>query len=413
MKAIILAIGNELTLGQTVDTNSAWLSRRLAEIGIPVAMHVTVADELEAVTAEIRRACLAADYVLITGGLGPTEDDLTRHALAAAMGGVNLQLREECLEQIKCFFGRRQRPMPSANTIQAMFPVGSEPIENTCGTAPGIRARIGSAEVFAMPGVPREMRVMYDRDVRPPLAARSAGQIILSRVLWCYGAGESEMGDLIRDLMERGRNPTVGTTAQQTVIGVRIAALGSSVEEATRLLNETDAEIRRRLGTMVFGTDEETLWHAVGRLLIDRRRTVATAESCTGGLIAKSLTDLPGSSVYFLNGFVTYSNQAKSQMLDVPADLIARDGAVSESVAECMAVNCRRLSGADYALSVTGIAGPGGGTPEKPVGLVYIGLADKDGCEVSRHLIGEIFTREEVRDRARKLALNRLRLRLL
>ncbi len=411
MQAIILSVGTELTLGQTVDTNTAWLSQRLAEIGVPVLMHVTVPDELKPLQREIERACSLADVVLISGGIGPTEDDLTRSALASAMG-VALESRPECLEQIRSFFASRGREMPQANAVQAMFPAGSQAITNTCGTAPGIRARCGRAEVFVVPGVPREMKVMYDRDIRPALAERAGGAVLLTRTIWCYGAGESEIGERIRDLMQRGQNPTVGTTAQQTVIGVRIGAHGRSPAAAQELLDRAVREVRSRLGELVFGEEEATLQSAVAALLQVQHRTVSTAESCTGGLLAKRLTDVPGSSAYFIGGVVTYSNQEKMRLLGVSEDLLRQHGAVSEPVAQAMAVACRERSGTDYAISITGIAGPTGGTPDKPIGLVYIGVADRRGCTVTAHRLGDSLTREEIRDRTCKIALNRLRLAL-
>jgi nicotinamide-nucleotide amidase len=412
MDAAVLSIGNELTLGQTVDTNSAWLSRRLAEIGIRVRLHATVADEIEPIRLELERACALADVVLVSGGLGPTADDLTRDALAALMG-VTLERREEYVEQIRAFFNARGRVMPESNVVQAMFPVGSAPITNTCGTAPGIRARWGKALIFIMPGVPREMQVMYDRDVLPALAPLAGEGVILASTIYCYGAGESDIGERIRDLMARDRNPTVGTTAQQTVIGVRIHAHGRTRAEAQALLDRDRAEVRERLGVLVFGENDDRLATAVGALLTQHGHTISTAESCTGGLLAGRLTDIPGSSAYFLQGVVTYSNAAKAALLGVPAELIAGHGAVSKEVAEAMATGCRRMSGSDNAVSITGIAGPDGGTPEKPVGLVYIGLADADGCDVTEHRLGEALTRDEVRDRTTKVALNRLRLRLI
>jgi nicotinamide-nucleotide amidase len=412
MNAIILSIGNELTLGETVDTNSAWLARRLAEIGISTTAHVTVADEREAIRRALGEACGRAEVVLVSGGLGPTADDLTRFALADLLG-TELVRDEASVGQIAAFFRIRGRPMPEANVVQAMIPAGAVAIENTCGTAPGIRTRHGHTDIFIMPGVPREMQVMYERDVLPALRPKSGGAVIGRRILWCYGAGESDIGMQIADLMQRGRNPTVGTTAQQTIIGVRIHAHGHSPEQTDGLLDADAAEVRRRLGDLVFGQDDDTLADVVGRLLIDRKRTVATAESCTGGLIAKHLTDVPGSSTYFRQGYVTYANEAKVELLGVPQDLIAAHGAVSPEVAGAMATGCRQRAGTDYALSVTGIAGPTGGTPDKPVGLVYIGLADETGCDVTEHRLGDCLTREEVRDRTMKVALNRLRLLLM
>lgn len=412
MDAIVISVGNEITLGQTVDTNTAWLSRRLAEVGVRVILHATVADEIAPLDREIRRGCELAELVLVTGGLGPTEDDLTRQALAAVLGAP-LELHEDSLERIRTFFKERGRPMPEANAIQATFPAGSTPIENTCGTAPGMRAQVGRATIFVMPGVPREMRVMYDRDVLPFLRERTGGAVILARTILTFGAGESDVGERIRDLMQRGRNPTVGTTAQQAVIGVRIHAAGASPAEAATLLEQTSTEVRSRLGSLVFGQDDDTLWSAVVRDLIARGRTVSTAESCTGGLVAKRLTDVPGSSACFLDGVVTYTNAAKSRLLGVPPNLIAAEGAVSRSVAETMATNCCRLSGSDYAIAITGIAGPTGGTQEKPVGLVFIALADAAGCTVTETRWGAFLTREEIRDRASKAAINLLRQRLL
>ncbi len=412
MDAIVLSIGNEITLGQTVDTNSAWLSARLAEVGVRVTMHVTVADELEPLSREIARSAGLADLVLITGGLGPTEDDLTRQALAKAMG-VGLVRSEAHLRQIEAFFAARNKPMPAANAVQADVPRGSTPIDNTCGTAPGVRARLARAEVFVMPGVPREMRVMYERDVLPAFVARTGGATIAARTLLCFGAGESDVGTAIRDLMARGRNPTVGTTAKLGVIGVRIHAHGADHREAGQLLARDEAEIRRRLGQLVFGQDDETLAHAVGALLRARGQTVSTAESCTGGLIAKQFTDVAGSSTYFVQGVVTYSNRSKTSLLHVASELIERHGAVSAEVAEAMARGCRDFAATDYALSVTGIAGPGGGTATKPVGLVFIGLAGPTGCRVQEHRFGDMLSREDIRERAASAACNLLRMSLL
>ena len=412
MNAALLSVGNELICGQTVDTNAAWLARRLAEAGVRVLLHVTVPDEAAAIRAELARACAQADLVLVTGGLGPTEDDLTRQALAEAMGRP-LVLSPRHAGQIRCFFSERNLSMPEANLVQAMFPEGSTPIDNTAGTAPGIRAACGQATVFAMPGVPREMKVMFDRDVMPWIRRRARGAVILSRTLNCFGEGESSIGERIRDLMRRDRNPLVGTTASRGVIGIRVHARGESPAQAADLLDRACAEIRARLGDLVFGEDDATLADAAAALLIEQRRTVATAESCTGGLIARSLTDVPGSSAYFIEGVVAYANAAKTRWLDVPDELLAAHGAVSPQVAEAMVLGCRRRSGADLALSVTGIAGPTGGTDAKPVGLVYIGLADAAGAVVTEHRLGSFLSREEIRDRAARIALNRLRLWLL
>ncbi|NLX15256.1 MAG: competence/damage-inducible protein A [Phycisphaerales bacterium] len=412
MNAIIISVGTELTSGQTVDTNSAWLSSKLAEIGIPVLLHVTAPDDVEPLSRQIETACAQADLVLVTGGLGPTADDLTREALAQVMG-VELQIDPALAEQVRAFFARLNRPMPEANLVQAMLPVGSRPLENTCGTAPGIHTRIGSTKVFVMPGVPREMQIMYEQFVLPQLPRQDTGSVILNAVLYCFGAGESEIGQSIYDLMRRGRNPLVGTTAKQGIIGIRILARASTAIEARNLLEDEIKEIRHRLGPLVFGRDDETLAHAVASRMIANNKTLATAESCTGGLIAKTLTDIPGSSAFYSQGWITYANEAKIRLLNVPADLIESHGAVSRPVAAAMAVNARRLAETDYAISVTGIAGPAGGTPDKPVGLVYVGLAEPNHCEVTQLRLGNHLNREEIRWRTTCTVLNFLRLRLM
>jgi nicotinamide-nucleotide amidase len=411
MDAIIISIGTELTLGQTVDTNSAWLSQRLAELGIPVQMHVTVPDELEPIRRQIDQASASADVVLITGGIGPTEDDVTRHALAAAMG-VGLQLHPVCLDNIKAFFAALQRDMPEANVVQAMLPMGTLPLENTCGTAPGMQAKHKHATIFVMPGVPREMQVMYERSVLRVLAKQAGQGVILARTLYCFGAGESVIGEQIRDLMQRGRNPTVGTTAQQTIIGVRIHSRAATPAQALSQLEETALEVRKRLGELIFGEEGETLAHAVARLLTQQKITISVAESCTGGLLAKMLTDVPGSSTYFKAGLVTYANEAKINLLGVPKELIENYGAVSPQVAESMVTQCRDRNNTDLSISITGIAGPDGGSAQKPVGLIYLGIADRNGCEVIERRMGEYLTRDEIRDRACKFALNQLRLKV-
>ena len=413
MKTHILSIGDELILGRTVDTNAAWLAGRLCQLGLEAGEHLTVADRKEDITAAIDRAARAADVVLITGGLGPTEDDVTRFAIADVMG-VELALDETMSDQIEAFFRHRKRKMRETNRVQAMFPVGATPIPNTCGTAPGIHARVHDADLIAMPGVPREMRVMYDQWVAPRLAqTEGPGRRVLRYAsVGCFGAGESDIGATIADLMRRGRNPSVGTSAHDGLIIIRIYSWGQTPAEAEDLMRDTEAEVCRRLGDLVAWRGEQTLESAVGAALIERKQTVCTAESCTGGLVAKLLTDVPGSSDYFVEGFVTYSNPSKARQLGVPMGVIEQHGAVSPQVADAMATGARATAGTDYALALTGIAGPTGGTAEKPVGLVYIALAGAGSCDVHEHHFGASYDRQVIRDRACKTALNYLRLRL-
>lgn len=407
--ARILSIGTELTLGQTVDTNGAWLAQRLAECGLRCERHVTVPDEREHILAALAQNSGVCDVLVITGGLGPTDDDLTREALAEAAGD-ELVLDETSVGEIAAFFAARGREMPERNRVQARRPGSATAIPNACGTAPGIRMTLGETACFALPGVPFEMKAMFEAAVAP--AVRIAGEVLRFRRLHCLGLGESDVGERIRDLMQRGRNPEVGTTAALGIIGVRINAAGASLEEADRLLDATEAEVRSRLGAYVFGRDEETLATAVGVALTGAGATVAIAESCTGGLIAKELTDVPGSSSYVAGGIVAYANAAKERLLGVPAAVLSKHGAVSDAVAGAMAEGVRSRFGVSYGLSVTGVAGPGGGTSEKPVGLVYIGLSDARGTEVRECRFGDS-PREVIRARTAHVALAWLRRRAL
>jgi len=408
MNAIILAIGEELVSGQTVDTNSAYLSLRLGALGIRTVAHRTVGDDRTAIAEAFRVAAAEADVVLATGGLGPTADDLSRHGLADAMG-AELVTDPASLEAIEAFFRRRGRQMTATNRVQAMVPVGAEPIENPMGTAPGIAARLGDAKVFVMPGVPVEMEVMFDRSVAGRLGRRNG--VILHRVLHTFGAGESDLAGRIGDLMARDANPLVGTTASAGMVSIRITARGDDGQSAGRLADEVGDELRRRLGHLVIGAGDESMASAVGGLLVAAGQSLATAESCTGGLIGQMLTASSGASDYYRGGVVAYANAVKCDVLGVGEDLLAEHGAVSEPVAAAMAEGCRDRCEADWALSVTGIAGPTGATESKPVGLVYIGVAGPDGTVVhGHHLPG---SRELIRHRAAMAALNHIRLALL
>jgi nicotinamide-nucleotide amidase len=412
MRACIISVGTELVTGQCLDTNAAWLSEQLASVGVEVTEHVTVGDQLQHLAATIRQCIDRFDLVVATGGLGPTRDDLTREALAQAIGQPLVE-NEEALRNIKVYFQRLQRPFIDANRMQALVPEGCSIILNRRGTAPGLSCQSQNCLVYVLPGVPAEMKAMAEESLLRQLGARATGQAIRMASVLCYGKSEAWIGELLEDLMTPGRNPSVGTTAKDAIITIRMVARAINPPKAQQLLDADIAEVRSRLGKVVFGQGGDTLQDAVARLLMEKHRTVATAESCTGGLIANRLTDIPGSSTYFLQGFVTYSNQAKSDRLGVPAELIERDGAVSEAVAHAMAEGCRKVTNADLAVSVTGIAGPSGGTTEKPVGLVYIGLADDHGGTVKRFLFGEQLPRREIRDRAAKTALNLLRIHLL
>jgi nicotinamide-nucleotide amidase len=408
----ILSIGTELTLGQSVDTNAAWLAEQLAAQGIRCERHITVPDDPSLIRDVLRQAAEASDVIVATGGLGPTVDDLTREALAEA-AGVPLETDAASVEQIRAFFARRGREMPERNKVQARIPQGGQAIENTCGTAPGIYMDLNGTACYALPGVPFEMKTMFTRDVLPHLRAAAGGRVLRCRRLQCFGMGESDIGVRLHDLMMPGRNPAVGTTAELGVIGVRISASGDSAGAVEMLLEESEADVRARLGNVVFGREADTLASVVGAQLAARGETLSVAESCTGGLIAKLLTDVPGSSNYFAGGVVTYANELKQRLLGVPAEMLASIGAVSEPVARAMAEGARRSFSTTYALAVSGIAGPTGGTPDKPVGLVFLGLAAPKDVTVRQARFGSDAPRAVIRERAAGTALNLLRLKLM
>jgi nicotinamide-nucleotide amidase len=411
MIAEIISVGSELTSGQNLDTHSQWLSRRLAEIGIPVLFHTTVADDLDANVDAFRTAGRRAGLVLISGGLGPTQDDLTREALARA-AGVELQLHEPSLEHIRAMFVKRGRSMPERNGVQAMLPAGADPIQNDHGTAPGIWMRLGDVRVAAMPGVPSELYAVFEERVKPRLLALGlAGGVLVQRKLNCFGVGESAVEEKVLDLTTRGHVPEVGITVSDAVISLRIIARAATPAEAHAQIEPVERTIRERLGELVFGVEGEDLEDAVVRLLETRRLSVSAAESVTCGLVAARLGRVPGVSGSFRGGVVAYQNEAKIDLLGVPADLIREHGAVSPQVAEAMAVGCRERLGTDLAVSTTGIAGPTGATPTKPVGLVYVALAHPGGVRSMPYNWSG--TRAEVQSRAARLALNLLRLHLL
>jgi len=431
MNAIILSVGDELVLGQTVDTNAVWLSQQLAAVGCDIVGHRTIGDDRDQIAIAIAESAEIADVLVLSGGLGPTEDDLTRQAIAD-LNEVELALDERWYAHMQGFFRQIGRVMPESNRIQAMIPRGAEMIWNTCGTAAGIRAQIRTLDLndpevetadddlaardvplFAMPGVPKEMKAMFLRDVLPWIKEQTGGAVILSRTLHTFGLGESSVAEKIAGLMTRGRNPSVGTTVAGGIVSLRVNARFPSREVAAEELEETCRQCAAGLGDLIYGQDDEPLASVVARMLKEspQKPTVATAESCTGGLLAKMLTDVAGSSSYFRQGWVTYANEAKSQLLGVPADVIAANGAVSEPVVRAMTLGAQERSGATYALGVSGIAGPDGGSPEKPVGTVWFGLAHPDGVDARRFVLSG--DREMIRDRAAKMALTMLRFRLL
>jgi nicotinamide-nucleotide amidase len=359
MNAEILAIGDEITSGQLLDTNSQWLSQRLQELGVRVLYHSTVGDELEPCTAVFRQAIQRADVVVATGGLGPTADDLTREALAAAVGRP-LVLVPEALEHVRRLFAYRKRPMPPQNEVQAMFPEGSRVVPNPHGTAPGIdlaaqRPAGPPCRFFALPGVPGEMRDMWGY-VADALRSLGAGQrVVRRRNLKCFGAGESQIESMLPDLIRRGRTPTVGITASRATITLRIVAEGNSPEECDALIEPTAAVIRQNLGTLVYGEGDDELQDSVVGLLRRHGRTLASAEIGTGGLVAQWLAGVPDADRHYRAGVVASSPAVLESLLGIDAAAFPEPALASAATARAIAIACRARFGADFGLGVGGL----------------------------------------------------------
>ncbi len=373
-RAAALAVGDELLDGSQVDLNSAAAASVLTELGWSLERVVVVGDREREIAAALEDLARGHGLVLVSGGLGPTLDDLTRHALARA-AGVELHKDPEAWAQILGWYERSGRSVPASNERQAMVPSGSRPLENAQGTAPGIHMRLGSSDVFALPGPPREFGPMLDDHLRPWLTrGEEAGSVRRLRRFYLFGISESVFADEVGDWMERGANPLMGVTAKEGVLAVRLVAHAAETPAAEALLAERAAEFTERLGSYIFSEQHSDPALTLGSELIRTASTVTTAESCTGGGIAQALTAVPGISEVFQEGVVAYSNEAKSDRLGVSPDLLLKHGAVSGPVAEAMARGAAERSGADLALSTTGVAGPAGGTDEKPVGLVWFGV---------------------------------------
>ncbi|MBY0400243.1 competence/damage-inducible protein A [Myxococcota bacterium] len=433
MNAEIITIGDELMRGEVIDSNKARLSQRLLLLDLDCRHQVSVLDDRADMRDAFLRAASRSDVVLVSGGLGPTRDDLTTEVLGETFGR-KLELDSPSLAAIEAFFARVGRQMADVNRKQAYFPAGAEVLANPIGTAPGFAlsvpreggakegASAGRREVvfFAMPGVPRELDRMMDEQVMPRLerllspAGYAGGlggrRVVRAALLRTFGMGESTLEAELRDLARDGEVELGFRTAFPDNF-LRPVARAASAEEADRRIRAVVEAIRAKLGPIVFGEGEDSMESVVGRMLVGAGRTVATAESCTGGLIAERLTDVPGSSRYFQGGVVAYSNEAKSSLLGVPAALIEREGAVSEPVVRAMAEGARARFGSDYALATSGISGPDGGTAAKPVGLVWIALAEAGGT----HADSFVFSVDRSRHRSltAQVALDWVRRRIL
>jgi nicotinamide-nucleotide amidase len=394
MKASILAVGAELLAPGREETNSAYLTSALSEIRIPVVFRGVVGDDESGIAAAVRHGLECGELVILTGGLGPTLDDCTRDGVASALGR---QLREDTRisEWLRARFRARGLVMPELNLRQAMVPEGAEVLPNRKGSAPGLfialRDDAGPSEaerfVVLLPGPPREMVPMFEEHVRHRLETLGTGEQVLTRKLWVAGLPESSVEHAILDVYQGVDNPETTILAGPGQVEVRLTATAPSAQDATKLLDSLAQPMRRRLGAALFSETEESLEQVVGRRLKELDWKLTLAESITGGLIAHRITSVPGASAYFERGYITYSNESKTELLGVPSDLFASAGAVSEEVAVAMATGARERAGANVALSVTGIAGPSGGTKDKPVGLVFASVAGHSGVRTKKLLL--------------------------
>jgi nicotinamide-nucleotide amidase len=430
--AAILSVGDELILGQSLDTNTRWIADRLLDLGVRPLLHATAPDDRADIAAEMVRLAGRADLVVVTGGLGPTADDLTRDALADATGEALVE-DSDTLGRLAAWYEGRGQPMPAPNRVQAMRPARARCLPNDHGTAPGLSAALGGADIFCLPGPPGEMRPMFQRFVEPALRP---GLLVRTRAVQVFGLGESRVAELLGDLMRRENSPLVGTTASVGLVTVRMrweSAPGAPPDAAAGALDRVEARVRELLGDAVItpsgAPGDRGLPEVVVGMLRERGRTLAIAESCTGGLLGSMVTRVPGSSEVFAGGWITYTNAMKAAQLGVDASHFPEvrsgaPGAVSAEVCLAMAEGARRRAatahpggsgpgagGTDHAIAITGIAGPGGATEGKPVGTVWIGLADRDGRTECRRFefAGD---RDAVRQWSAMTALGMLRMRL-
>lgn len=403
----IVSTGTELLLGQIVNTNAPYLARRLNELGFDVLFQSTVGDNRVRMAQVLATALDRADIVITTGGLGPTQGDITKE-VAAELLGRSMHIHGPSLDHIKAFFAARKLFMPDNNIRQAMIPEGALVLDNDRGTAPGVVVATAKSTVIHLPGPPYEMEGMFENAVVPYLTERFGLQgTILSKVLRTYGIGESTLEERIADFVKSQGNPTIALLARNAEIHVRLTAKASSDAEARALITDLERQLRERIGSFIFGEDEDTIEAVVGRTLAARNLTLALAESCTGGLVTSRITDISGSSAYLVGSVVCYSNNIKTAAVGVPAATLAEHGAVSQETAQAMAEGIRARFGADVGVGITGIAGPAGAVPGKPVGLVYIALAGPAGTTCHEH----VFTgqRTGIKHRTALATLNHLR----
>ena len=410
MNVEVISIGDELLLGTVVDTNSAYIARRLTGVGAEVTYKTTVGDDASMVENAVRQALERADVVIVTGGLGPTRDDITKRIIAGILNRP-LVLDELILKRVKEHFERRNMEMPAINTNQAMVPKGAKAFASPLGTAPAIMIKEKNSLLVMLPGVPSEMKSLFDEHVLPAIAERAKGIVIVHRTLHICGITESKIEQMLTGEVRGLARGEIAYLPQHTGVDLRLTARAVSKEKALKKIRNIEEKIEGVLGEAVWGKDDDTLEQVVGYLLSMKRKTISLAESCTGGLIMDMITNVPGSSSYFIGGVVAYSNEIKTGKLKVPKSFLKESGAVSKEVALAMAEGVRRYASSDIGLSITGIAGPSGATPDKPVGLVCLALAWEVGSASEQHNF--LGSRRQIKEQSAVTGLDMLRRHLL
>ncbi|MEW9121872.1 MAG: competence/damage-inducible protein A [Thermotaleaceae bacterium] len=405
MNCALISIGTELLFGQIINSNTVYLSRRLNELGVNVYYHFSVGDNPVRLKEILDYALEKVDLIITTGGLGPTQDDLTRETIAQAMGR-ELELHLPSMQRLEDFFCNLNRPMSDNNKKQAYLPQASLILKNNCGTAPGFILEEGTKVLISLPGPPREMKAMFSDSVENYLKKKSSATIY-SRVLRFFGIGESALETELLDLISYQQNPTIAPYAKEGEVSLRITAKAENEDAAYQLMQPIMKEIQARLGEYLYSSKDEELVEVVAKMLNEKKLSIAFAESCTGGLLAATIASIPGISKSFHAGYVTYSNEAKIKDLGVSKETLDEYGAVSEETAGEMVSGLKRKTNADICIAITGIAGPDGGTEEKPVGLVFIGL--QYGEQISIHQVNTYGPRQRIQNYAVLCALNLIR----
>lgn len=409
MKVEVLAIGDELLIGQTINTNAAWIGQEMASRGYQVQRALVIEDKPEAITAALDQILPSTNCVIITGGLGPTKDDLTKYTLASYFNS-ELEIHQETLQQIEAFFASRNKPMLEVNVQQAALPTNAIILKNRRGTAAGMWFEQNEVIFISLPGVPYEMKTIMSEEAFPLLEKRFQTANLYHKTIHIQGIGESFLAEQLADWENRVRAMGLGLAYLPSPGLVKLRLSSYSGKDKELLINDLFQELEERLPENIFGYDNCNLEEALGQALLQKHSTVGTVESCTAGLLAQRIASVPGASAYYQGALLTYSNQLKIQIAQVNADTLNEFGAVSEQVAKQMAANGKKILGVDYCLSTTGVAGPSGGSPEKPVGLVWVGLAGPNGTFAKQFRFGD--NRQRNLDMTVLSAMNWLRYQL-